>query len=367
VPDAIAVPSGRAGFRFLFAGLDLPPGAQVICSAFGYPIVPFLVKSLGYDLKFADCEMQTLGMDPEALAESISHRTRAVIATHLYGVPCQIKEIAEISEAHGSALVEDCAHCFGASVGTRKVGTFGDSGCFSFETSKVINTMGGGMVAVRDKTLGVRVREAGSRESRNGMRWLTRRLFRTSFEAAVTNPLLFNLGIYQALRLAAGSQHNSDRFASGYQGDEVSMAGKMGRYTNYQARLGLKQMRAAAEMNARRTENAERLIGQLKSRVKFQEPAGADVTANYMLVTALMPRMLEVSAQLLRAGVDTKHLYMRDCSRMFDGSQTFPNAARAEREALHLPAHPQLSTAQIDAIAAKVAAVVTELDIARTA
>jgi dTDP-4-amino-4,6-dideoxygalactose transaminase len=77
--------------------------------------------------------------------------------------------------------------------------------------------------------------------------------------------------------------------------------------------------------------------------------------------------MLEVSAQLLRAGVDTKHLYMRDCSRMFDGSQTFPNAARAEREALHLPAHPQLSTAQIDAIAAKVAAVVTELDIARTA
>jgi dTDP-4-amino-4,6-dideoxygalactose transaminase len=339
----------------------------VICSAFGYPIVPFLVKSLGYDLKFVDCEMQTLGMDPEALAASISDRTQAVIATHLYGVPCRINEIAGISSAQGSALIEDCAHCFGASIGTRKVGTFGDASCFSFETSKVINTMGGGMVAVRDKTLGTRVREAGNRESRNGMRWLTRRLFKTSFEAAVTNPLLFNLGVYQALRLAATSQDSADRFASGYQGDEVSMAGKMGRYTNYQAQLGLKQLPTAADMNTRRTANAERLIGQLRDRVRFQELAGPDVTANYMLVTALMPRMQEVSAQLLRAGVDTKHLYMRDCSRMFDDNQKFPNAARAEREALHLPAHPQLSTGQIDIIAAKVAAVVTELGIARTA
>jgi len=365
--DAVAVPSGRAGFRFLFAGLDLPPGGQVICSAFGYPIVPFLVKSLGYDLKFVDCEMQTLGMDPKALAVSISDRTQAVIATHLYGVPCQIDELAGISQAHGIVLIEDCAHCFGASIGTRKVGTFGDAGCFSFETSKVINTMGGGMVAVRDKALGARVREAGRRESRNGMRWLTRRLIRTSFEAAVTNPVLFNLGVYQALRLAATSAGNADRFASGYQGDEVSMAGKMGRYTNYQARLGLKQLPTAAGVNARRTANAQRLIGQLRDRVKFQEPAGPDITANYMLVTALMPRMQEVSTRLLRAGVDTKYLYMRDCSRMFGDNQNFPNAARAEREALHLPAHPQMSTRQIDAIAAKVATVVAELGIARAA
>ena len=365
-PGAVAVPSGRAGFRFLFEGLELPPGGEVICSAFGYPIVPFLVKSLGYDLKFVDCEMQTLGMDPEALAASISDRTQAVIATHLYGVPCQIGKIAGISNAHDSALIEDCAHCFGASVGTRKVGSFGDAGCFSFETSKVINTMGGGMVTVRDKNLGARVREAGSRESRNGMPWLTRRLLKTSFEAAVTNPLLFNLGVYQALRLAATSQGGADRFASGYQGDEVSMAGKMGRYTNYQAHLGLKQVLTAADMNARRTANAERLIGQLRDRMKFQEPAGPEVSANYMLVTALVPRAQEVSAQLLRAGVDTKYLYMRDCSRMFDDTQGFPNAARAEREALHLPAYPQLSAGQIDIIAAKASAVVTELGIART-
>jgi dTDP-4-amino-4,6-dideoxygalactose transaminase len=142
------------------------------------------------------------------------------------------------------------------------------------------------------------------------------------------------------------------------------MAGKMGRYTNYQARLGLRQMQAAADLNERRTSNAERLIGQLRDRVTFQEPAAADVAANYMLVTALLPNLQEVAAKLLRQGVDTKHLYMRDCSRMFENSEEFPNAARAEREALHLPAHPQLSSTKIDAIAAKVATVVSELELA---
>lgn len=367
VPDAVSVPSGRAGLRFLFQGLNLEPGAEVICSAFGYPIVPFLVKNLGYELKFADCELQTLGMDPAALEAMISDRTAAVVVTHLYGVPCQIEEIAAIAKAHGALLIEDCAHCFGASVGDRKAGAFGDAAYFSFETSKVINTMGGGMVTVRDAALGDRVRAAGRAEPQKGIGWLMKRLLKTSFEAIVTNPLVFNLGVYQALRYAPRGPADEDRFASGYHGDEVSMAGKMGQYTNYQARLGLAQMQNAAARDAQRTANAERLIGQLRDRIHFQEPASDRVSANYMLVTALVPKMQEVAEQLLRVGIDTKHHYMRDCSGMFDTGSEFPNSARAENEVLHLPAHPELSTAAIDAAAQKIAAVVDALGVAPTA
>lgn len=351
---AVAVPSGRAGFRFLFDGLGLAPGSEVICSAFGYPIVPFLVKSLGYDLRFVDCELQTLGMDPDALEAEISDRTRAIIATHLYGVPCQIGRIAAICNRQAAALIEDCAHCFGASVGGKKVGSFGAAGCFSFETSKVINTMGGGMVTLQDRSVADRVRAACHDEPHNGLRWLLRRLLKTSFEATVTNPLVFNMGVYQALRWGPRGKKGEDRFASGYHGDEVSMRGKMGRYTNYQAKLGLRQMPAVREMNTLRARNAERLISRLRGRVKFQEPSAPDVVANYMLVTALVPQLAQVSAELLGAGVDTKHRYMRDCSRMFDGTREFPNAARAEREALHLPAHATLSEHQIDRVVAAV-------------
>ncbi len=353
--DAITVPSGRGGFKLLFDGLQLEPGAEVICSAFGYPIVPFLVKSLGYDLKFVDCEMQTLGMDPQKLEATITDNTAAVIATHLYGVPCQIDEIAKLAKARGAALIEDCAHCYGAAVDARKVGTFGDAGCFSFETSKVINTMGGGMVTVNNADLGKRIREASRAGAQNGLKWLIKRLSKTTFESLVTNPILFNLGVYQALRLMPRGEE--DRFASGYHGDEVSMSGKMGRYTNYQARLGLRGMQTVGDVVARRRANAERLIDQLDELLQFQKPFADNVDANYMLVTVLTDELSALAGRLLRAGVDTKHLYMRDCSGMFEGAGDFPNAVRAEKEVLHIPAHPHLSVSDVDVLAAKVQSV----------
>jgi len=350
--DAVTVPSGRGGFKLLFEGLQLERGAEVICSAFGYPIVPFLVKSLGFDLKFVDCEMHTLGMDPQKLEAVITENTAAVVATHLYGVPCQIDKITTLAKARGAALIEDCAHCYGAAVNDQKVGTFGDAGCFSFETSKVINTMGGGMVTVNTNELGQKIRASSRAGTRNGLKWLTKRLLKTTFESLVTNPLLFNLGVYPALRLIPRGQE--DRFASGYHGDEISMSGKMGRYTNYQARLGLRGMQIVGDVVERRRANAERLIDQLGEQFRFQKPIAGNVDANYMLVTVLTDELSALAGRLLRAGVDTKHLYMRDCSGMFEGAGDFPNAVRAEKEVLHIPAHPHLSLSDMDVLAAKV-------------
>jgi dTDP-4-amino-4,6-dideoxygalactose transaminase len=293
-PESVAVPSGRAGLSFIFSALGLEPGAEVICSAFGYPVVPHLAKSLGFELR---------------LSAAITDRTRVVIATHLYGVPCQIREIAEIAEAHGATLIEDCAHCFGASVDGRRAGAWGSFGYFSFETSKPINTMGGGMVTIADPEIARRVREVARSEPNKNLSWLSKRLFKTTFEATVTNPLVFNLGVYPALRLLEGKGEEGERFASGYQRDEVTMQGRLGRFTNYQANLGLRQM---------------------------------------------IPKMTRVARELLKRGVDTKHHYMRDCSGLLDGEVSFPNAERAEREVLHLPAYPELSDGQIDRVAGAV-------------
>ena len=354
-PQAVAVPSGRAGLSFIFEAMRLEPGAEIICSAFGYPVVPHLAKSLGFDVKFADCEMETLGMDPEALASVISDKTRVVLATHLYGVPCRIREIAQICEAHGAELIEDCAHCFGAAVGGRKVGTVGSFGYFSFETSKPINTLGGGMVAVRDPEAAARIRGIAAREPGKGPKWLLRRLLKTSFEATVTSPLVFNLGVYPALRLMSGRQtEKQDRFASGYQRDEVTMLGRMGRYTAYQAKLGLSQMELTKAALDKRLANARQLIDRLSDKVRFQKNDAADVHSNFMLVTALFPKMEQMANQLLKLGVDTKHDYMRDCSRLLEDGPEFPRAAQAEREVLHIPAYPELGAPQIDWIAARV-------------
>lgn len=361
VPEAVAIPSGRAGLQFIFDALELEPEAEVICSAFAYPVVPHLTRSLGYSVRFADCEMDTLGMDPQALGATITDRTRVVIATHLYGVPCRIRQIAEIAEAHGAILIEDCAHCYGASLGGRKAGAFGRFAYFSFETSKPINTMGGGMVTTQDPELAARIREVGRREPPKNLAWLRKRLLKTTFESTVTHPLAFNLGVYPALRLLQSREDSDERFASGYQPDEITMQGRMGRYTNYQASLGLDQMRIVSPQLTRRVANAERLIHQLQGSVKFQTHDVEDVTSNYMLVTALFPEMQAMARRLLELGVDTKHHYMRDCSALLAGGEIFPNAERAEREILHLPAYPELSDSKIDWIAERVQQAVDEL------
>jgi len=360
VPDAVVVPSGRAGLRFTLDALELEQGAEVICSAFAYPVVPYIAHLLGYKVRFADCELDTLGMDPDALAEVISDRTRVVITTHLYGVPCRIREIRELAESHGAILIEDCAHCYGASVDGRLAGSFGTYGYFSFETSKPINTMGGGIVTVGDPELGERVRRVARAQDPKPGSWLRKRLVTTTFEAMVTNPLLFNLGVYPALRILQ-SREDSDRFASGYHPDDVTLEGRMGRFTTYQAMLGLDQMRSITPMLDRRIANAERLIRHLAGLIRFQRSNDPDVRSNYMLVTALMPRMQEVSKRLLELGVDTKHHYMRDCTAIGDGGGSFPRAARAEREVLHLPAYPELEESRIDWIADRIRRAVNEL------
>jgi len=347
VHDAVAVPSGRAGLNFIYQAMGLEQGSEVICSAFGYPVVPHLTGSLGYDVKFADCEMVTLGMDPDELRKTITDRTKVVLATHLYGIPCRIREIAEIAASNGAILIEDCAHCFGASVDGRKAGAWGGFAYFSFETSKPINTLGGGMVTTSDAEAAKRLREIAAREPTKNFNWLLRRLLKTTFEATVTHPVPFNLGVYPALRFAGRKEPTQSRFASGYQRDEVTMQGRMGRYTNVQAKLGLAQMDQAAIPLARRSAHARRMIDALGGAIPFQTHDEPGVESNFMLVTALSPRMHELSHKLLELGIDSKHHYMRDCSGLNESGPPFPRAAQAEREILHLPAYPELSVAQI--------------------
>ena len=135
----------------------------------------------------------------------------------------------------------------------------------------------------------------------------------------------------------------------------------MGRFTNYQAALGLDQMHNVLPQLERRVHNAERLMNALSDVVRFQSNDDPDVRSNYMLVTALFPKMEEVARRLLKLGVDSKHHYMRDCTAIGEHGGSFPNAAVAEREVLHLPAYPELSDARIDWIADRVRRVVTDL------
>jgi dTDP-4-amino-4,6-dideoxygalactose transaminase len=358
VAEAISVPSGRIALRFLLEALDLEPGSEVICCAFGYPVVPHLVREAGHRLRLVDCELRTMGMDPVALEATISDRTSCVIATHLYGTPCRIREIPSIADAHGAVVLEDCAHSLGARIAGRSTGSVGRAGYFSFETSKIMNTMGGGMITTDDRGLAERLRKIAATQPPNGFPWLSKRLVKTTFEAFVTHPLGFNLVVYPVLRFALGGR---EEFQSGYAPDTLTVAGKLGRYTSFQAELGLAQLDALAPLAERRRSNARRIVDRLSPRVPFQGTDEPDVVPNPMLLAARFADAPKVARALLARGVDTKRGYMRDCSGLLEEPADLPNATRVDREVLHVPAFYDLSEAEVDRVATALEAVLDEL------
>jgi dTDP-4-amino-4,6-dideoxygalactose transaminase len=106
---------------------------------------------------FADVDSETLNITADSVAAKLSTQTRAIIATHLFGNPCALHELKQISTKQGLHLIEDCAQAFLARSGGQIVGTIGDIGTYSLQQGKHITTGEGGLVVTNDDSLARRV------------------------------------------------------------------------------------------------------------------------------------------------------------------------------------------------------------------
>ena len=98
--------------------------------------------------RFVDIDPDTYCMDPASLRANVTENAKAVVCTHLWGLPDRIDEIRDICKANGLFLIEDCAHAVGSRWDGRHVGTFGDVGMFSFQEFKQLSAGDGAMLTV---------------------------------------------------------------------------------------------------------------------------------------------------------------------------------------------------------------------------
>src|SRR5204863_1084439 len=173
---AIATSYGRMAFFHILQALDLPAGSEIVIPALTFWVIPELARRAGLRPVFADIDPATFTLDPAAFERAITPATRAVVPTHLYGLPCDMDPILTIARRHRLAVIEDCAHALGANVGGRPVGTLGDAGFFSFQTLKPLNCYGGGLALVRDSGIAARVRALAERERWPDEKRVTNRL-----------------------------------------------------------------------------------------------------------------------------------------------------------------------------------------------
>jgi len=155
---AMASSSGTASIHAALAAVGVGWGDQVITSPITDMGSVIGIVSQGALPVFADVDPATFNLTPEAVEKAITPHTRAVLAVHLAGLACDMESICRIAAGRGVAVVEDCAQSWLAEIGGRRVGTFGEIGCFSTNGYKHISTGDGGLAVTDDAELARRMK-----------------------------------------------------------------------------------------------------------------------------------------------------------------------------------------------------------------
>ena len=149
---AVAVNSGMSALHACLAAAEASCGDEVICD----PMVQFGAVACFYNNAvpvFADVQRDTHNVDPKSIRSRVTERTRAILCTHLWGLPCDMDEIMAIAREHNLYVIEDNAHALFARYKGRMTGTLGHMAEFSFQAAKQLATGDGGMMTTNDERL----------------------------------------------------------------------------------------------------------------------------------------------------------------------------------------------------------------------
>lgn len=156
VTRCVAVSSCTAGLMLVLRAAEL--SGDVIVPSFTFAATAHAVAWNGIAPRFADVDPRTLTLSAAAAERAVGIRTSAILATHIYGTPCDVEALAEVSRRNGIRLFFDAAHAFGSKHGGRLVGGFGDAEVFSLSPTKPLVAAEGGIIATNDEVLAERCR-----------------------------------------------------------------------------------------------------------------------------------------------------------------------------------------------------------------
>jgi len=146
----VAVNTGTSALHIALLLTGIRPGDEVITTSFNYVADHQAIRMCGGEPVMADIREDNLGIDVTSAERMISDRTRAILPLHFAGQPASLDEIYQLAGAHGLRVVEDACHAFGTRFKGRRIGSFGDLTCFSFDPVKVVTSLDGGCVIVPD-------------------------------------------------------------------------------------------------------------------------------------------------------------------------------------------------------------------------
>ena len=321
---ALAVSSGTAALHTALIAAGIGPGHEVVVPALTYVSSALVVLQQGARVRFADVHPRTWTLDPAALERALTPRTKALVAVHLCGVPCDMGPLLDIARAHRLVVIEDAAQAHGARWRGRSVGTLGEIGCFSFQSAKTLSTGEGGALLTDDGELA--------------------RLARLALNLGECGP--DGRPSLEVPGLGTGSAL------------EYPLLGWNYRISALQAAAGLGQLARFDAIVAARKRNAAHLRAALAQPGRFEPqevPADAEPCHSSFfarLGPVLAARRAELARALAAERIDLRLPYDRPLSAhaIFQAPGSFPVAEGICREALGLRTDPALRSRDLASI-----------------
>ncbi|MEG4805608.1 DegT/DnrJ/EryC1/StrS family aminotransferase [Microcoleus sp. ARI1-B5] len=159
VDECVGCNSGTDALVLALRALKIGPGDEVITTPFTFFASAETISAVGATPVFVDIDSGTFNLNVELLEAAITDKTKAIMPVHIFGQPTDMTRLMEIATKHNLAVIEDCAQSVGAQWQSRKVGSIGHVGCFSFYPTKNLGACGdGGAVTTNDPKLAASVR-----------------------------------------------------------------------------------------------------------------------------------------------------------------------------------------------------------------
>lgn len=309
----IATSSGTISLQIALICAGIKPGDEVIVPSLTFVSTAYAVNAVGAIPVFVDIDSKTLTLNPDAVLDSITGKTVAIIPVHLYGQMADMQKLLDIAQKYNLKVIEDCAQAHGATYHGNYAGTMGDFGCFSFYHGKNVGGLeDGGMITMQDPN-----------------------------------------NVSQVLRLCdlgriPGNRYNHEIFG---------LRGRMGEFT---AALITLELKFLAEWNQRRNYIASYYNASFKGlplQLPFVAPGRTHVYYQYTVITDSGQTREKLEDHLNDVGIETMRLYPQLIPDQPVYQKGLPHrienltiARQVVEKLLSLPVYPELNRTDINRI-----------------
>ncbi len=150
---ALSVNSCTAALHLSLIYCGIKRNDEVITTPMTFASTINSIAMVGAKPILADIDPETFNINPKNIEKKITKKTKAILIVHLAGLPCDLTKILKIAKKYNLKIIEDCAHAIESKYNNKHVGNFGNTGCFSFYSTKNLTTGEGGMIICKDTNI----------------------------------------------------------------------------------------------------------------------------------------------------------------------------------------------------------------------